>query len=491
MTASTINEVIERLRSTWETLESDPLLNALQTVSEREAAALRREILRVLAFLEDSVSNPCLGSLFDRTGKDPLNAMQAAIANAYGVKMSFASTTGTTGLNVPAVMALAKEGQRLAVGRDCHVSVIAGICLSGAVPTYLIPPFDGEHGVLLPPTPSEVGALLDTSPDVRAIVLTMPTYHGLMGDTEGIVDACHRRGVVVMVDGAHGPHFHFLGALGFPPGAEDVGADLVTQSTHKVLSALNQASLLHFNNLALIPRYAEFQSMGFQSTSFSYPLLMSIEHAIEQMVTDGTRTWGIAVERASRLRDAAAQLPGVRVVDRTIVDGTRILGWDPTRVTLNVRNTGFSGYALGKGLHERGILIEMATPDVLLFLVSPSVTDAVIDDTIRSLGELLLEAPEAIGAGSVFEPPSLPEQVVTPRQAVNSMRERVRTRDAIGRISAETIGCYPPGQAIVVAGERLSRASVEYLTRAVNAGGHLKRVEDDRFATIQVLQGTR
>jgi Arginine/lysine/ornithine decarboxylases len=486
---SPLKEVAEQFRRSWETLCSPAFLSMLHHITPTDAAELRRAILRVCAYFEDSISNHYLGSIFDRTSKDPLNAMLASIAAAYSVAATVAGTTGTTGLNVPAVMTLAGEAQKIVVGRDCHISVIGGLCLSGAEPVYLEPPFDHEMGVLLPPTPAEVRALLDRHPDARAVVLTMPTYHGLMGNIEDIVAECYRRDVLVMVDAAHGPHFHFLGALGFPLAAEDAGADMITQSTHKVLSALNQGSLLHFNNTELVRRYEEFQSMGFQSTSFSYPILLSIEHAIEQMVTDGECLWARAVEMAAKLQSGAARLPGVRVLDGEIVDGEHVTGIDPTRVTLNVRQTGLSGYRACDALLDRGLIVEMASPDVILFLVSPSVAEDLVNTTLAALGDLLDSALEVGPSGEVFVPPALPERILTPRQAAMlTVRERVLKHQAIGRVSAETIACYPPGQAILVAGERITEEVVGYLTRVVEAGGHLKRVQDDHFQTIDVVR---
>jgi arginine decarboxylase len=479
---------IDGLRAMSRTLSSTEFLWELRRITRREAIELRGAILRIFAFLDDSISNPYLGSIFDRQGRTPLNAMLANIAKAYGVRESVAGTTGTTGLNVPAVMTLAAEGECIAVARDCHVSVIGGLCLSGATPVYLVPPFDAERGVLLPLTRGEVATALDAHPGVRSVVLTMPTYHGLMGDCAGIVEECHQRKVLVMVDGAHGPHFHFLRRLGFPAPAEDAGADIVTQSTHKVLSALSQGSLMHFNNPSLLPRYQEYQSMGFQSTSFSYPILVSIEHAIDQMLTDGERTWARAVRSANRLRAGASRLRGVRVLDQGSIDGQRVVGLDPTRVTLNVRSSGLSAYEVAERLVQQGLVVEMATHEVLLFLVGPSVTEAIVDRTLAVLEDVLSDASHGAPGNDLFPAPPAPTRVMTPRQSSLSARERVTPDRAVGRVSGETISCYPPGQAILVAGERITQEIVDYLAGVLRAGGHLKRAHDDHFQTVEVVR---
>lgn len=483
---SPVKHTLRRLRETRAQLHDQNFLSSLRDISEPDARALAREILGIYAFLEDSVSNAPLGSIFDRNEDSPLNSMLDQIANAYGVIASVPGTTGTTGLNAPAAMTLAGEGQILAVDRCCHVSVIGGLCLSGAEPVYFAPPFHHSAGVLLPPTPGEVGAFLDANPRAKALILTLPTYHGLMGDIYAIVGECRVRDVTLLVDEAHGAHFHFLSEVGFPPAAEDAGADLVTQSTHKLLSALNQGSLLHFNNPDLLRRYDELQALGFQSTSFSYPILLSIEHALYQMVTAGEQMWAQAAQLAQWLRVEAGALPGVQALDERIVDGYRIVGLDPTRVTLNIRDTGLTGHQVAEALFECGDIVELATPDVVLFLVSPSVTAEQVEATLLSLRRIA--GRRQLPITEVFDPPRVPERVLTPRQATMCERRvRMPKEEAIGRVSAETIGCYPPGQAIFVAGERITREGVRYLTDAVSKGGHLKRVEDDNFTTIEIL----
>src|SRR5258708_1615778 len=113
-----IGRAIGMLRDARLSLRESSFLNALRTIDEPTAIALRREILGIAGFLDDSVSNQDLGSIFDRTSRGPVNQMLTNIARAYGVSETVASTTGTTGLNAPAVMSLANEGQLIVIGRD-------------------------------------------------------------------------------------------------------------------------------------------------------------------------------------------------------------------------------------------------------------------------------------------------------------------------------------------------------------------------------------
>ncbi len=482
-----IKYATDRINSAINFLHDQVNTPHFREVDGKNSLALCRSLLRGVGFLDDSISNPHLGNIFDRSNDSPLNKMSETLASAYGVKRTYPGTTGTTGLNVPAVMTLACEGEKIGIGRDCHVSVFGGLCHSGARPVYVNPQYDQNLGVLLPPTVADISCLLDKNPDLKAVVLTLPTYHGIMGNVSGIVKLCHSRGVRVMIDEAHGGHFHFLSSLGFPRSAESAGADVVTQSTHKILSTLNQGSLLHLNDLSLARRYEEFQSMGFQSTSFSFPILLSVECGIEQMVMDGENLWSEAVDNASYFAAEASQLSGVKVLDEQVVDGDQVIGIDPTRITLNVQNTGLTGYQVSDELASRGIIAEMATPDVILFLISPSTTKEKVDETLNVL-RAIFDSFHHVSSQQTFVPPVPGTQVLTPRQAaMTTNRERVPKHEAIGRICAETIGAYPPGQAILVQGEVVTEEAVVYLEGVVEAGGHLKRIQDDHFQTIEVF----
>ncbi|MBC8166505.1 MAG: DegT/DnrJ/EryC1/StrS family aminotransferase [Bryobacteraceae bacterium] len=487
MANSDLQTIIGQIQEAASDLRSEAVSHRMQRVTNTVASELRGGILGINAILDDSVSNKELGTVFDLWSPSPLNAMRANLARAYGVMESVPGTSGTTALNVPAVITLAREGEEIGICRDAHISIPAAIVLSGARPSYIEPLYDEELGILLPPTAGEVDEFLTAHPRVKALWLTLPTYYGVQGDIDGIVQVCREHGVRIAIDEAHGPHLKLLGGLSFPRSAEAAGADLITQSTHKVMSALNQGSIIHFNDSELLRRYEEMQSLGFVSTSFSFLILSSIEHAVNQMLTCGKEIWAPAVRLARRLRTAAAAMPGVRVLDESAVDGARVTGIDPTRVTLNVAGTGISGFDIEERIFRMGGVTEMATPEVVLFLVSPGISRTQIDATIEALQYALHNAPGCVQA-QLFAPPPIPRRVMTPRQAtMHSRRERVRVRNAVGRVSAETISCYPPGQAIVVAGEEISKEAVDYLSRAVSAGAHLKRVRDDNFRTWEVV----
>src|SRR5690606_38282293 len=134
-------------------------------------------------------------------------------------------------------------GDKIIIPRNVHKSVTAGIILSGAAPVYMQPEIDNAVGVALNVTPETVENTLESNPDAKAVLIVNPTYYGVSTDIEKIVRIVHSYGIPLIVDEAHGPHLHFNSKL--PISAVDAGADICSQSTHKIIGSMTQSSLLH------------------------------------------------------------------------------------------------------------------------------------------------------------------------------------------------------------------------------------------------------
>ena len=354
----------------------------------------------------------------------------------------------------------------------------------GFHPTYIAPPYDPELGLWMGPTVESIRAALDRE-HIDCILLTSPSYFGIVGELEEIIRLAHGRNVPVIVDAAHAPHFHFCKDL--PPGAEDLGADCVTQSTHKVASALSQGSLLLLNNEQLItPLYEQVNDLGFVSTSFSYPILASIELAIRQLVVDGERLWSTTIARADAFRSACRRLDGVVCFGDEKNGSPGFRHFDPTRVTIDVSDAGLTGFEVASALAEERVYPEMATLRHVLFLLTPGTTQSDLARVSRAL-ERILVARERRGRISAPPPPPLPRIAVIPRTAKFAPKHAVHLREAVGKISGETVATYPPGAPIVAAGEVISWEAIEYLRCMKRNGAVLRGASDPEFQTMKVL----
>ena len=231
---------------------------------------------------------------------------------------------------------------------------------------------------------------------VDCVFLTSPNYFGIVGELGPIIALAHERGLPVVVDAAHAPHFHFCEAM--PRGAEDLGADLVTQSTHKVASALAQGSLLLVGNETFIePLYEHVNELGLVSTSFSYPILASVELGIRQLVEEGETLWSTALNarRCSGVPVATCRMSRVSVASTQDKPGFQDM--DATRVTLDVSRTGLTGFEVERQLNRERIYPEMATVQHVLFLVTPGTTDCDLQFAYQALKRICEQSRHTAG----------------------------------------------------------------------------------------------
>lgn len=455
----------------------------IRSIGDVDAAV---HLLRGAFLLDHSVSVGELGSLFRRDGDAPLQQLKQAIADAYGMRWSFPATCGTSALNVLAMLAVAPPGAKVLVNRDCHVSVHAAMIHGAYRPAYFAPRFDEALGLPLGPVAADVDAALRAHPDTACIVLTYPNYFGIAGECGAVVELARARGIPVIVDAAHGAPLHFC--TGLPDAAEDLGADIVLQSTHKSMGALSQGSTALFRTDEHLERfYSAVSSLGIVSTSFSYPILSSIELAVMRQRVEGEEVWQRCIAEADRFRQRVRQVRGIGTFGLEAAGGPGFASLDRTRVTLDVTGTGHTGYEFERLLAESRIYPEMATTRHVLFLFTPGT---------RPLdGTLLASAVERISAAggrsravpAYAPPPDAPRPMLTPRDAFFADKRSVPLEDAVGEISGETIAPYPPGCAVVTTGELLDQATIAYLQQVHRAGGVLQGASDPAFRTVRIV----
>ena len=90
---------------------------------------------------------------------------------------------------------------------------------------------------------SRVERSLEENKNIQAVLITSPTYDGVVSDIQEIARIAHEHQVPLIVDEAHGAHFRYSSY--FPVPAEKLGADVVIQSFHKTLPSMTQTAVLH------------------------------------------------------------------------------------------------------------------------------------------------------------------------------------------------------------------------------------------------------
>jgi len=468
-----------------------PLLEALQQCAQRPHAPFytpghkrgqgipqpMRDLLGDRPFLADLPELPELDNLFAPEGA--ILRAQALAADLFGASQTWFLANGSTCGIEAAVLSTCGPGDSLILPRNCHQAAIAALILSGATPVFLPPDYDAKWGIAHSVSPAVVAAALAQHPNAKAVMLVYPTYYGACGDVAVIAQLTHQRGIPLIVDEAHGAHFAFHPE--FPTPSLAAGADIVVQSTHKVLGAMTQASMLHCQGDRVDPDRLSRALRLVQSTSPSYLLLASLDAARWQLAQYGLELMQRTLDLAAIARMELAQIPGLRLLTANHACTSGFVALDPTRLTVDVQALGLSGFAADEILHTQlGVTAELPALTHLTFILSLGNRPADIEQlvsgfqalaqSVQTADGLEVEAPKWTGADVPWSAIEA-EPLLSPRAAFLSRSEVVPLAQAGDRLSADTVCPYPPGIPLLIPGERISKAALQALDAVLNQGG--------------------
>ena len=446
-----------------------------------------RQWLGDSALAHDLTVVPGIGDLFDQQG--PIQDSQRLTAFLYGASESYFLVNGTTGGILAMMLATVGPGEKIILPRNVHRSAVSGLVLSGAIPVFVEAAVDLELQIAMNTTVENYETAMHLHPDAKAVMLLNPTYYGVTTDIDAVVRQAHRRNMTVLVDEAHGPHLRFSDRL--PQSALSAGADLVVQSTHKILGALSQASILHCQGDRVDAGRLQTMLQLVQSSSPNYLLLASLEAAVTQLTESGEALIDHAIQLAEQARGRINVIEGLYCLGRERLGQPGMHGLDPTKLTVCVSRLGLRGNDAAEWLRCRcRVQAELADAANVLFLITLGDDSAAVDCLVNALTDL---AQTYDGAGSEPEFPALPLNPpvsvpsLSPRQAMFTAREKIPFAKTCGRISAETVTCYPPGIPLLVPGEAITPQAVEYCLALQRQGYTILGPQDPRLQLLEVV----
>lgn len=240
--------------------------------------------------------------------EDLLKRAQEDVARLYGVPESFYSINGSSGAILAAVSAAVDKGGQILVARNCHKAVYHAIYLRELSATYIYPHEDPKLGINGGISPGRVEMYLAENPEIQAVLITSPTYDGIVSDVARIAEIAHHYGVPLIVDEAHGAHFRFSDY--FPVSAAQLGADVVINSVHKTLPCLTQTGVIHLCS-DRVSREKLKRFLGiYQSSSPSYILMSSIDACMDKLEREGDEMFRVFTEN---LEKHAGVFPSVSI----------------------------------------------------------------------------------------------------------------------------------------------------------------------------------
>ncbi|URD49349.1 aminotransferase class I/II-fold pyridoxal phosphate-dependent enzyme [Chroococcidiopsis sp. CCNUC1] len=452
-------------------------------------------------FSADLPELPELDNLFAPQGI--IQEAQELAAVAFGAEKTWFLVNGSTCGVEAAILATCGVGDKIILPRNVHNSAIAGLILSGAVPIFIAPAYDPVLDIAHSITPEAVAAALAAHPDAKAVLMVYPTYYGVCGDLNAIAAVVHQHNIPLLVDEAHGSHFAFHSEL--PTPALAAGADLSVQSTHKVLGALTQASMLHVSGNRIDRDRLNKSLQLLQSTSPSYLLLASLDAARQQMALYGEELMAKTLRLADEARNRISQIPNLSVLQLP-AKSSGFVALDETRLTVTVSGLGIAGFEADEILHqELGVTAELPSLQNLTFIISLGNTVADIERLVEGFAVLAerstqvsqkskvksqnqLQIPNSVSRRRSEALFRIPNSLLTPREAFFAPTETLPFHQTRDRISAELICPYPPGIPILMPGEIITSEALEYLQQIQASDGYITGCTEPSLAQLKVVK---
>lgn len=400
-------------------------------------------------------------------------------AKLYGADRSYYLVNGSTCGLLAAICAAARRGDKVLAARNCHKAVYHAVSMQGLSVEFLYPAITrGDlQGQI---TAAQVEEALTKHPDIAVVILTSPTYEGIVSDVAAIAACCHAHGAALIVDEAHGAHFGF--GAGFPENAVRLGADAVIMSLHKTLPSFTQTALLHCNGGRIdTERVARYLGV-YETSSPSYLFMAGMDACIDLIREQGAELFAQYRRRLDAFYRDTADLTQLHVMRREDLCKEEAYDWDDSKLMI------YAGTMGGEALHQEllghyHLQMEMVSADYVLGMTSLMDTDEGMRRLVTALHEIDEKNGRRMAALHEIDEKNrktdlggeVPEAGFTARmyrenprrmqiyQALDLPYREVPFDEAVGKMAADYVYLYPPGIPLIVPGEIITEEFIRHI----------------------------
>ena len=401
---------------------------------------------------------------------------QERAAKIWGAAKSHFLVGGSTAGIISAIYSHTHRGDTVLLSRNCHKSVYHAIEICGLTPRYIYPEKD-ENGIFLSISPEDIENNIE---GISLVIITSPTYEGIVSDIGKISEITHKYGALLLVDEAHGAHFGFSSE--FPKSAIKLGADIVIQSLHKTLPSLTQTAIAHLSERANDDDFSRALNI-FETSSPSYLLMSSIDSCIDYADTHRHlfKKWSLCLDR---FKKKTSSLKNLRILFDEENEIGRIYNFDKSKIVICTSKTNITGFDLMNTLRKHKIELEMASYGYAIAMTG--IFDS--KKSLMSLARALRKFDKTLSSSSKspIEIP-IPEFHNLPCTAVSGDHEIVFSGEAEGCVSAEYIWAYPPGIPMIVPGEIFTEKIITSLQKLKISGANIISC-DESLITFKVVK---
>ena len=448
---------------------------------------------------KDDFANPFLIDITEIEGFDNLHHAEGILKDAqdraaalYHSEETYFLVNGSTCGILAAVSACTARAGKILMARNCHKAAYHAAYLRGLDIEYLYPEKEDIFGINGGIHEDIVERALEEFQDIQAVMITSPTYDGVVSNVEKIAQIVHRKGIPLIVDEAHGAHFGFHEY--FPKSSVEMGADLVIHSLHKTLPSLTQTALLHVNGNRVdrecLRRFLDI----YQTSSPSYVFMAGMDSCVCLLEKRGGELFESLRRNLEVFYKQTESLGCIYLANHGLMGKSGIHDFDRSKLVISARNAGFTGNQLANLLRNRYHLeLEMAGGSYGLALTSISDTEEGFLRLSEALKEIDACLENKIEKNTEKSTLTIEDIVIKNEvwcrihEALESPGESVLLEKAEGKICREFVYLYPPGIPMLVPGEIISREVLGKIRRLVRPPPPPQGMADYSAEHIQVM----
>lgn len=417
---------------------------------------------------------------------------QKRLEKIYHSKKSYYLINGSTCGLLSAIGALVKANDQILVARNCHKSVYNAVNLFKLNAEYVYPEIMrcGIQGKI---NPEQMEDILKKYQDIKLVVITSPTYDGIVSDIRTIADIVHKYHAHLIIDEAHGAHFSLSSY--FPESAIIQGADLVVHSLHKTLPSFTQTAALHVASDSIDCTKLEEMLGIFESSSPSYLLMAGIDRCIGMIERSGKQLFDNYQEKLTRFYSACEKLKHLHILTEKDYKEYGVQAVDHGKIIIHTDGVCMDGVQLYHLLLNRYHLqMEMYSAEYVMAMTSIMDTQEGFDRLFWALLEIDRELDEKQCPAediNKYDTEEFLEKAYAIREKVMEISdvayyniEETRLDQCTGKICAEYIFLYPPGIPMIVPGEKISDGLIQVLETCRKMGLQVQGTKDRQYRKI-------
>ena len=405
----------------------------------------------------------------------------------WGTEKTYFLVNGSTVGILTAMHSCLTQGDRIIIGRNCHKAVYNASELLKLNNTYLYPKYIPKYGINGGYSAKELENLFEKNSNIKAVVITSPTYDGIVSDIKTLADITHKNGAVLIVDEAHGAHFGISDK--FPKPAYDMGADLVIESMHKTLPTFTQTALLHLSKEGKKrvdeKKIKHFWSI-FQTSSPSYVFMANMDKCISFLDKNGNEIYEKFSNDIEEFRKKCDKLHDIHIPGKELIGTNEVFDVDLSKLIIN---SSMGGKPMNDILRKKFHLeMEMEAAKYVLAITTFCDNKEGFDRLYKALDYIDAELKKITNKSEIKKIKNTNFELVRNIQemsisnAVNSNTKLVDIENAINKVSAEYLYLYPPGIPLIVPGEVVDVKLVEQIKEYKNRNYEI--VGYDKFKIV-------